>query len=96
VTTVAPTSGALAGLALVADRNNSATFSFTGNGSLGSTGTVYLPAATLELKGNGCTELNALLVIKDVRMSGNPACLTTTFDATQNYSPAPTDMHLTK
>lgn len=96
VTTSAPTTGPLAGLALVADRNNNATFSFTGNGTLGSIGTVYLPAATLELKGNGCTDLAALVVIKDVSMAGNPACLKTSYDANQNFSPAPTDMHLTQ
>jgi hypothetical protein len=86
----------LAGLAIVADRNNNATFSFTGNGALGSVGTVYLPAATLELKGNGCTDLAALVVVKDVSMAGNPACLKTTYDPNQNVSLAPTDMHLTQ
>lgn len=96
LTTVAPTSGPLAGLALVADRGNTATFSFTGNGHLGTIGTIYLPAATLELKGNGCTDLAALVVIKDFHMAGNPSCLNTTFDPNQNFTPSPTDMHLTK
>ena len=92
ITIQAPTSGSLQGLAIAYDRNNAATFRLTGSGASGMSGTIYLQSGTLQMNGNGCANIDALLVIKDLTMNGNPSCLMSTYDAAQNVWFPPSDM----
>lgn len=70
----APSTGPSAGLAVVADRNNTATIGWRGNGATQSTGTIYLKSGRLDYRGNGAgSSLDALVVVDDMTFEGNPA-----------------------
>ena len=75
----APTSGVLKGLAVVYDRQNTGTFELTGNGASNTYGSFYIKSGALDMNGNGCTTINAQIVVKDLEMNGNPACLRMTY-----------------
>ena len=92
----APTSGPLKGLAIVFDRNNSSTMRWTGNGGAGFLGTVYAPAATIQMNGNGCSEYDALIVVGTIEMNGNPSCLQSSFAGGDNVDLPPAALHLTQ
>ena len=86
----APTSGPLAGLAIVYDRGNTSMLRMTGNGSGGFTGTIYAKSSTLQINGNGCNSTyNSLIVTNNVDMNGNPTCIKATYDVSQNAAPPP-------
>lgn len=95
VSITAPTTGPTAGMAFWYDRQNAATLTMTGNGSQGFTGTIYAASAHLRMNGNGCTStLNALIVIADLEMNGNPACLRSTYMLEHNVEIPPGDLRL--
>jgi Flp pilus assembly protein TadG len=91
----APTSGPLAGLAIVYDRNNTSTLRFTGNGSGGMSGAVYAPSAKLLVNGNGCgNAYESVVVVQELEFNGNPACLRVDYDEDYNPSAEPGELHL--
>jgi hypothetical protein len=92
----APSSGPMQGLAIVMDRNNSATFRLAGQGASGLTGTIYMPAGTIEMNGNGCATIDALIVTKDLAMNGNPACLISDYLPSQNVEFQPGSLQLSE
>jgi len=93
----APTSGPLQGLALVYDRNNSATFRMTGNGGSGFRGTIYAPSAKLQMNGNGCAAtFEALIVVGTIEMNGSPSCLRSAYARSNNVDLPADQLHLTK
>ena len=70
----APVTGPTAGRAMVADRNNSATFGWRGNGVAKSSGTIYLKNGTLDYRGNGAgAAMDSLVVVGDMEFSGTPS-----------------------
>lgn len=70
----APVTGPTAGLAIAADRSNSATFGWRGNGATSSSGTVYLKSGTLDYRGNGLgAAMDALVVVGNMQLNGAPA-----------------------
>jgi hypothetical protein len=68
----APTSGPLAGLGVVADRDNSATQRWVGNGALTVHGALYAPHpdAALDLRGNGSFTAYGTTVVGDLLLAG--------------------------
>jgi hypothetical protein len=93
----APTTGAQEGLAIVFDRNNNDTMRIVGSGGNAITGTLYAPSATLQLNGNGCiSSMQSMIVIKDLAMFGDPACLTTRHNIANNVALPPQDQHLSR
>lgn len=67
----APSSGDTAGLALVADRKNTSTFSYRGTSNQTSTGSIYLKSGTLDFRGtSGTTKLDSLVVTGSISFSG--------------------------
>lgn len=83
----APSSGSLAGLALVSDRANRGTLSLTGNGSGGVAGTIYAADGALTMTGNGCgATYDSAIVVGRVSLTGN-ACLDVAYVETDNYLP---------
>lgn len=71
-TLTAPTSGPLAGLAVVVDRNNTATQRWVGNGALTVHGAAYAPhpEAALDLRGNGSFTAYGTTVVGDLLLDG--------------------------
>jgi hypothetical protein len=93
----APTTGPLQGFALVYDRNNAAVLRLTGNGSQNATGTIYASSGTIQMNGNGCSEhYYSLIIVKDIEMNGNPACLQSTYALGQNALVPPGELHLSR
>ena len=93
----APTSGRWKGFAVVYDRNNTATFRMTGNGSSTTVGTIYMPSGKIRLNGNGCAAAyDALVIVRDVETNGNPSCLDTIYNADNNAQVPPGALHLSK
>ncbi len=83
------------GMALWYDRRNAATIRMTGNGASTYTGTLYAPAATIQMNGNGCTNpINALIIVSDIEMNGNPACLRSNYTQNLNVQIPPGELHL--
>ena len=83
------------GMAVWYDRQNAATIRMTGNGASTYTGTLYAPAARLQMNGNGCTSpINALIVVSDIEMNGNPACLRSNYTQNLNVQIPPGALHL--
>jgi hypothetical protein len=86
-----PTSGTYKGLTIFADRQNTATSTFRGNGTnengghTGTSGTVYLRNGTLDLRGNGYT-LSSLVVVGYLSMNGSPSGVTINYNQPVNYS----------
>lgn len=74
----APSAGALQGLGIVYDRNNTSDLGLQGNGSTSVTGTVYLRSGALDFNGSSCFVVSrGPVVARDViTASGDKACLT--------------------
>ena len=93
----APTSGPLAGLAAVSDRNNTAEIGWRGNGTNANTGTVYFKSGTFDYRGNGAGIFDdSLIVVGDLDFSGNPAALQSTYTQTNNVVITTPSMGLTQ
>lgn len=93
----APTTGPTQGLAIVADRNNTATFSFRGNGAQNNTGTIYAKSGTLNYRGNGAGyALDSLMVVGNIDFSGNPSAFQSSYTQSANVAIASSDMHLSQ
>ena len=91
----APTTGLLAGLAIVYDRKNTSPVTLQGNGASNIGGTVYAIASTLDANGNACfTVNNGSIVVNDVYLNGNPSCFNVTNGAAQTYQLDPDGLHL--
>jgi len=67
----APDSGPYQGFAVILDRHNTVDLRWTGNGALTVRGTLYAPAATLDLRGNGIYTSHGVTVVGDVDLRGN-------------------------
>ncbi|HET7690264.1 MAG TPA: Tad domain-containing protein [Nocardioidaceae bacterium] len=93
----APTAGPLSGLAVIYDRQNASELRLSGNGSDNLTGTMYAASGALEMNGNGCsTNYYAMIVVKDLEMDGNPACLQSTYTQNQNVQIPAQALHLSQ
>ena len=74
---------------MFADRNNTATFTYRGNGTNengilnGGAGTFYMKSGTLDLRGNGYT-LASEIVVGKMTMEGNPSGVTIAYDQSRN------------
>ncbi len=79
------------GLTIFADRDNTSTFTFRGNGTNengsdeGSSGTLYMKSGTLDLRGNGYT-LASQIITGKLTMMGNPSGVTVAYDLSRNAS----------
>jgi Flp pilus assembly protein TadG len=79
------------GMMLFADRNNTATQTWRGNGTNengalnGSNGTIYMKSGTMDLRGNGYT-MASQIVTGFFTMKGNPSTVTIAYDQSKNYS----------
>ena len=79
------------GLLMFADRDNTATAKFRGNGSNedgghnGSGGTIYMKSGDLDLRGNGFT-LASQIVVGSMTFSGNPSGVVVAYDQNLNYT----------
>jgi Flp pilus assembly protein TadG len=96
--TTQPTLEELWGYALVYDRNNVADMRLVGNGDSTVSGTIYGKSATLDLRGNGGTDVpfSSWIVVSDIRFSGTNATLNVAFDATKNRRPSEMDRGLVR
>lgn len=93
----APTTGPLAGLAAVSDRNNTAEIGWRGNGTDANTGTVYFKSGTFDYRGNGAGLYDdSLIVVGDLDFSGNPAALQSTYTQSNNVVITTPSMGLTQ
>ncbi|HET6699037.1 MAG TPA: hypothetical protein VFG88_08115, partial [Nocardioidaceae bacterium] len=92
----APSTGPLAGLAIVYDRDNHNNLGLQGNGGTSILGGVYAPASALDFNGNSCFGFGHGPVIVNgvIKANGNHSCVTITnpTDATIAKSPS----HLTQ
>jgi Flp pilus assembly protein TadG len=74
-----------------ADRNNAATQTWRGNGtnengsSSGISGTIYMKAGTMDLRGNGY-QMASQIVTNNFTMKGNPSTVTLAYDQSKNYT----------
>lgn len=72
----APSSGPLAGLAVVYDRQNIAGLNIQGNGNSAITGTIYAPKALLEFPGTSCVDItNGPVIVDKLYGNGNTGCV---------------------
>jgi hypothetical protein len=84
-----PTEGVYQGLSLFADRNNTATLTYRGNGTNengltnGGAGTFYMKSGTLDLRGNGYT-LASEIIVGFMTMEGNPSGVAIVYDQARN------------
>ena len=91
----APTSGTYQGLTIFADRENTSTFTFRGNGTNengsaeASSGTLYMKSGTLDLRGNGYT-LASQIITGQMTMQGNPSGINVFYDLSKNAPEATT------
>jgi hypothetical protein len=80
-----PVGGAIPGVAVFFDRNNTGSLDCRGNGGSGIVGTIYGSRATLRMRGNGeCTFAHSLVVVGAVNFAGNPSGCTVTYNANEN------------
>jgi hypothetical protein len=74
-----------------ADRNNNATQTWRGNGTnengqaSGISGTIYMKAGTMDLRGNGY-QMASQMVVNSFTMKGNPSTVTISYDQSKNYT----------
>lgn len=93
----APDSGPLQGLVIAYDRQNASTLRLTGGGSDHLTGTIYMASGTILMNGNGCSSpYNSLLVIKELLMDGNGACLRSAYTRNENVQIPASGLHLSR
>lgn len=90
----APTTGTYKGMALWFDRNNTEEAHLHGNGLGAFSGTIYGQSIELRMSGNGCSNTNALIIVKDLGFDGNPSCLTSTYVQGANVQLPPNNLHL--
>ena len=83
------------GLAVVADRNNTATLAYGGNGTT-STGTIYAARGTLQYNGNGALGTNSLIVVNDFSFAGSPSAFVSSYTQDKNVTVPPSSMHLSQ
>jgi len=96
LTITAPTSGPTQGISIMADRNNTQTFGFRGNGGA-SSGTIYAASGTFDYRGNGSgTALDSLIVVGDLTFSGNNATLSSSYTQEKNAGLPPAMPYLSK
>lgn len=95
LTITAPTTGPTQGLAIVADRNDTGTFSIGGTSGSSSSGTIYAASGTLSLNGTpaGYAQ-DSVVVVKDLTFAGSPTIFNATATAGNNYWLASAGMHL--
>jgi hypothetical protein len=88
----------LDGYAIVYDRYNTASMLLVGNGASTVSGTIYGTKATLDLRGNGGTDVpfSSWIVVNDISFSGNNATLNVEFDASKNAKPSDGDQGLVR
>jgi hypothetical protein len=68
--TFTPSAGGIyAGLGIVQSRDNTDSMTLSGTAELGSTGTIYLPSAALNMSGN--SNLSGPLIVDELTLSGN-------------------------
>lgn len=80
LTITAPASGPTAGLSIIADRNNAATFTFHGNTTVANSGTVYLKSATLDYQGTSTTvSTDSLIIVGNLTATGGAGVLTSSY-----------------
>jgi len=86
------------GMSIFADRNNTSTQTYRGNGTnengltSGGAGTFYMRSGTLDLRGNGYT-LSSMIVVKFLTMNGNPSGITVAYDQSRNIPLTHTESH---
>jgi Flp pilus assembly protein TadG len=83
------------GLVIVADRNNTATLAFGGNGAANS-GTIYAARGTLQYNGNGALGTNSLIVVNDFSFAGSPSAFVSSYTQDKNVTVPPSSMHLSQ
>jgi hypothetical protein len=88
----------LYGYALVYDRYNTADMRLVGNGASTVSGTIYGVNATLDLRGNGGSEVpfSSMIVVGSINFDGNNATLNVVFDSTKNRRPSEGDHGLVR
>lgn len=97
LTITAPTTGPTEGLAIVADRNNSAEFGWRGNGTGQSSGTIYLKSGTLDYRGNGSgASMDALVVVGDLQFRGTPTSFSLVYNEDTNVTLPAGALNLTR
>ena len=85
----APDSGDLKGMVLLYGRNNTSLIELKGNTAGKVSGTVYAQRATLSIGGNGCgSAIRSQIVVFDLKMNGNPACMKSHLCACGQRGPA--------
>ena len=85
------------GLAIVADRNNTGTFSFRGTQTTQNTGTIYAKSGTLDVKGDSTVAIeNSLVVVGDLTFSGTTGVFNSTYTLDKNVTVTPSGMHLSQ
>lgn len=78
--------GAIPGMAIFYDRNNTGALDCRGNGGVFAVGTIYGRSATLWMRGNGrCIYDRSMVVVGAVRMSGNPSNCRIHYEADENF-----------
>jgi hypothetical protein len=78
--------GAIPGMAVFFDRNNTGRFDCRGNGGSGLVGTLYGRSATLTMRGNGeCTFDRSLVVMGALSFNGNPSNCRVHYDSSENF-----------
>jgi hypothetical protein len=83
------------GLAIVSDRNNTATLAFGGNGAA-NTGTIYAASGTLAYNGNGGLGTDSLIDVGDFSFSGNPSAFVSTYTQAANVTVPSAGLHLSQ
>jgi hypothetical protein len=79
------------GMMSFADRNNTATQTWRGNGTnengqaSGISGTIYMKSGTMDLRGNGF-QMASQIVTGFFTMKGNPSTVTLAYDQSKNYT----------
>jgi Flp pilus assembly protein TadG len=98
LTITAPAAGeANQGLAIVADRNNTATLSFRGSQTTQNTGTIYAKSGTLNVNGDSTVVISdSLVVVGDVTFSGTVGVFKSTYTQEKNVTVPPSNMHLSQ
>jgi Putative Flp pilus-assembly TadE/G-like len=79
------------GMLSFADRNNTATQTWRGNGTNENgaasalSGTIYMKSGQMDLRGNGY-QMASQIVVDNFTMNGNPSTVTIAYDLSKNYS----------
>jgi len=85
--TTGPTAGhpEVAGVAIIADRNNTGTFSYKGNATIANTGTIYTLNGTLNYQGNaGALVMDSLVVTGKIDLQDAASAFITSYTQANN------------